>query len=153
MAATKARREQLNKLKLLETAGTKVCSGCDEIKPTTEFHKAKDGRKGLCSRCKVCNCKRAQEHSSSQAGRNCRLQRAYGMSLEDYSLLLASQGGKCKICGSEKPKGRWAQFHVDHCHKDGHVRGILCNRCNTMLGMVDDDPAALRAALKYLEEN
>jgi len=152
MAATKERRAHLDKLKTLETEGTKVCSGCDMVKPLEEFHKAKQ-RKDVCSRCKECNCKRAREHSKSEAGREARLKRLYGLSLDAYSALLASQGGRCKICGSTEAKGRWKQFHVDHCHKDGHVRGILCNRCNTMLGMIDDDPAALRAALKYLEEN
>jgi len=53
-----------------------------------------------------------------------------GLSLEDYDALLVAQGGGCAICGTT-PKSR--RLHVDHDHKTGKVRGLLCMRCNRAL--------------------
>jgi Recombination endonuclease VII len=77
------------------------------------------------------------------------LRRRYGICLADYQALLARQGGRCATC-RRKPKPK-CPLQVDHCHKTGQVRGLLCNRCNTMLGMGDDDPRRLRAGIAYLE--
>jgi hypothetical protein len=60
-----------------------------------------------------------------------RLQKAYGISGEDYSNLLTSQGGGCAVCGS-LPKGN--RLSVDHDHRTGEVRGLLCAPCNRALG-------------------
>ena len=71
----------------------------------------------------------------------------YGMSLEDYDVLLARQGGVCAICKrpSERP------LFVDHCHATGKVRGLLCHSCNSALGFYQDDPNLTRAATDYLD--
>jgi Recombination endonuclease VII len=61
------------------------------------------------------------------------LKATYGITHEIYLAMLARQGGKCLICGSDT--ARWKKrFHVDHCHQTGKIRGLLCNRCNPMLG-------------------
>lgn len=57
----------------------------------------------------------------------------YGMTLDDYENMKASQGGKCAICQRDKPGGR-GDFHVDHDHGTGAVRGLLCVKCNMALG-------------------
>jgi hypothetical protein len=60
----------------------------------------------------------------------------------------------CAICGTtENPGGRSRAgvFHIDHDHETGRVRGLLCSRCNTALGYMDDDPTKLRDAADYLE--
>ncbi len=74
-------------------------------------------------------------------------QRRYGLSRADYAAMLARQGGRCAIC-RRKPKRR---LETDHCHSTGKVRGLLCNKCNTMLGMGDDDPHRLQAGIAYLK--
>ncbi len=71
----------------------------------------------------------------------------YGITVEERDILLAMQGGKCKICRHELTK----RPQTDHCHKTGPVRGILCLGCNTGLGLFKEDPALLRAAATYLE--
>ncbi len=60
-----------------------------------------------------------------------RLQK-YGLLLEDYEDLLHRQGGVCALCKS--PPARDKSLCIDHCHDSGRVRGLLCNRCNSLLG-------------------
>lgn len=79
----------------------------------------------------------------------------YGLTVEQFDELLASQGGACAICGKPAdltPGVRTDQWNIDHCHETGAVRGILCSPCNIGIGQLGDDPARLRAALRYLEE-
>jgi len=88
--------------------------------------------------------------------RSYRLVWRYGISEEDYQLLLADQGGVCAICG-EPETVRQANgddvkpLAVDHCHTTEVVRGLLCNGCNTGLGLFKDDPSILMAAVTYLQ--
>lgn len=77
------------------------------------------------------------------------LLRNYGISIEDYDKLYESQGGRCRICGTSRPRGRGG-FHVDHCHESGAVRGLLCASCNLMLGLVKDSKETLMKAIEYL---
>lgn len=90
-----------------------------------------------------------------------RIQRAsnlkmkYGLTLEQFDALLLTQGGTCAICQSADPKSkngasRPGQFHVDHDHTTGAVRGLLCSPCNTGLGSFRDDTARLAEAIRYL---
>lgn len=81
--------------------------------------------------------------------RDTRLQRLYGISLEDFNRMLAEQDHCCAIC--LQPFDR--RPHVDHCHPTGKVRGLLCDRCNHMVGHGRDDPAILRAGADYLDEH
>ncbi len=84
-----------------------------------------------------------------------KLRTKYGLTAADYSRLLKQQGGKCAIC--RQPETRVNQYgplplSVDHCHKTGRVRGLLCLLCNTGIGKLQDSPKLLRAALTYLEK-
>jgi hypothetical protein len=76
--------------------------------------------------------------------RKSHLKRNYGLTLEAFDALLASQGGGCAICG------RPDADNVDHDHETGQVRGILCFKCNVALGQLDDDEDRARAAANYL---
>ena len=64
--------------------------------------------------------------------------------------MLAAQGGRCAICGTDKPGGK-GSFHVDHCHVGGEIRGLLCHSCNIGLGQFKDDRERIQAAIAYLE--
>jgi hypothetical protein len=70
----------------------------------------------------------------------------YRRSLEWYNETLAAQGGKCLLCG-DVPKHR---LNVDHCHKTGVVRGLICSPCNTALGHLENHPSLLEAIEVYL---
>jgi hypothetical protein len=75
--------------------------------------------------------------------------RRYGITAEKFEELFQAQGRCCFICKTTEPAGvGWA---VDHDHVLNTFRGILCNRCNTVLGMSRDNPAVLRRAAQYLE--
>lgn len=75
-------------------------------------------------------------------------ERQYGITHAEYLALLEAQGGVCAICGNGPSKTR--TLHVDHDHVTGTVRGLLCTRCNPMLGYAHDDVAVLQAAIAYL---
>jgi Recombination endonuclease VII len=83
--------------------------------------------------------------------RNSELKRRYGISLDEYNQLLKKQRGRCAICHTSKPNGKDSMFYVDHDHKTGAVRGLLCHSCNIGLGCLSDNPARLRAAADYLD--
>lgn len=71
----------------------------------------------------------------------------YGITPEDYDRMLKEQGG-CAICGATEPGGRGKNFHVDHCHSTGRVRGLLCHHCNVGIGMLREN---FEDAAKYLK--
>jgi hypothetical protein len=79
-----------------------------------------------------------------------RLQRTYGITLDQYDLMLAAQGGRCAIC-PRPAESMNTRLHVDHDHKTGLIRGLLCWWCNrkTLPG-VKDDPERAGAAADYL---
>ena len=82
-----------------------------------------------------------------RAERNQNLKRYYGITIDDFEKMYNSQNGKCKICHSDN-NGK--TFHVDHCHMSGRVRGLLCSKCNTAIGLLDENIVVLENAIKYL---
>ena len=93
-----------------------------------------------------------ERHAIAKAGHDLK---RFGMTVEQYFQLLAEQGGRCAICRTDKPKGKGKTrpFAVDHCHKTGRVRALLCHRCNGALGMVGDNPDILRDMIEYLKRH
>jgi hypothetical protein len=84
------------------------------------------------------------------------MRRHFGISMADYHAMMVEQGSVCAICGN--PESRVdhrtklpRRLAVDHCHKSGKVRGLLCAPCNQGIGHLKDDPALLRKAIIYLE--
>lgn len=71
----------------------------------------------------------------------------YGIELEDYDRMLAAQNGGCAVCHAP-PNGKY--LHVDHDHRTGMVRGLLCQRCNMALGLLEHDSERLFSASRYL---
>ena len=93
--------------------------------------------------------------------RNHQLKYKFGITLEEYNLMVKSQGGVCAICegvndtrrrGTHNGKDVAMSLAVDHNHKTGKVRGLLCSACNTSLGKFKDDPVLLKKAIHYLEK-
>ena len=67
----------------------------------------------------------------------------------DYNALWTAQDGKCAICRQVCIKA----LALDHCHKTGRIRGLLCMRCNTALGLLKDDQGLLSKAIEYLQKD
>lgn len=87
--------------------------------------------------------------------RNQNLKHKFGITHEDFLVLYETQGGCCKICGKailkDNPRRNVDNGSaIDHCHKTGAIRGILCHHCNVGLGYFLDDPKLLRLAANYL---
>lgn len=87
--------------------------------------------------------------------RNAKLRQKYGSTLLAYNQLLEEQGGVCAICGSAESirstVGEIRALCLDHNHKSGEPRGLVCSRCNTMLGMVNESRDTLLSAVAYLD--
>ena len=83
--------------------------------------------------------------------REWQLQKTYGLSLEQFTSMLESQGGRCAICKADEP-GWDKDWHVDHCHTTHKNRGILCHRCNLMIGLAKEQQEVFLAAIRYLKD-
>lgn len=87
--------------------------------------------------------------------KSAQLKRDYGISLKRYREMHAAQGGVCFICGKPETNmtkdGKPRMLAVDHDHRTGAVRKLLCTHCNTLIGLARDDIGRLRAAIAYLE--
>lgn len=83
-------------------------------------------------------------------GRDRYRQKQYNMSQEQWDALFATQGFKCAVCRTDKPAGKLG-WVTDHDHMTGHVRGILCSHCNSLLGFAKDSAVTMRLAIEYLE--
>jgi hypothetical protein len=100
--------------------------------------------KAVCAECRVDPRVRGAAHEQR------RRLRKYGLTQDRYDELLAQQDGRCPGCGTDDPGGKgWC---IDHCHGSGRVRALLCNRCNTALGLTDENPSVLRALADLVEQ-
>jgi hypothetical protein len=77
------------------------------------------------------------------------IKRNYGIDASDYEEMMVKQEGKCSICKEVCSSNK--RLSVDHCHLTGKVRGLLCSKCNTAIGLLKDDVALLSTATEYLK--
>lgn len=83
-----------------------------------------------------------------------RIKNKYGVSELFIEEIIIRQGWVCKICGNPCDRTKRKQTeNIDHCHRTGIVRGILCLRCNQMIGLSGDNPDILNRAVQYLEDS
>jgi len=144
------------------------CYKCKEDLPETEFSRNKAKKRGYQSQCKKCRAEIQREdcqknrkrinatkkryyrtHKKQFAGysRKRWLKKYYNMTLEQYDILVKTQNGCCAICGIPDKK-----LDVDHDHKTGKVRALLCKRCNTWLAPIENKRFH-EAAEIYLEQH
>ncbi len=140
-------------------SATIKCSKCKKFKTVSNFHKSKNRPNGLNCYCKDCryvlNHRPDIMEQRRQAGRKHTLRVRYNLTLEDYNEMFEIQNGTCLICNKpEKRKlknGIIFPLVVDHNHKTGQIRGLLCDRCNKVLGWIDENILLLKALEKYLK--
>lgn len=159
---------------------SKKCSRCGEEKPHSEFYQDKARKDGLYPSCKPCSRaakkasnERARERLGEEAYQERRrgyvsryrerhpervreldrkhfLKGKYGITPADYERMLAEQGGTCRVCGDPPTTKLLA---VDHNHETGAVRGLLCSRCNTALGLLRECPQRAARIIHYIREH
>lgn len=127
----------------------KTCSKCESPKDVLEFNRCLAQKDGLSVWCRECS----KVHSRGRkrnplAEKIAHLKCTYGLSLGDWNRIRAEQSDRCAIC-----REKTDQFVVDHDHKTEAVRGLLCLKCNTGLGMFKDSKAILFQASEYLEKH
>lgn len=132
-------------IKLLDTGASKRCSKCGDIKSTSCFsfrlHSVTQ-RRYFNSVCKPCHAAYMKEHVKKNpehyklVSRRARTKLRYGLTLEQYEEMFSRQNGVCAICG--KPPSPKRRLHVDHNHRTGQVRGLLCRQCNVWLHVAED---------------
>jgi len=149
----------------------KRCSKCRVEKESNQFYRDRhksDGRKSCCKDCadkvairyaKTATCKESQKqywktNKGKQVQRRCQLKKKFGITLEEYDRLLEQQSGVCAICGqpetSEDFGGSIRRLAVDHNHKTGEVRGLLCQKCNHAIGLFNDSLGIILSAARYV---
>ncbi len=135
---------------------TKPCRNCGEVKPLDEFYnqaKSKDGKQYICKLCDAARNKAYREadpeRRSMQRHRS-KLKLNYGITVEQYDEMLEAQGGVCACCGAPDPGRGDNRLFVDHCHDSDEIRGLLCHKCNTGIGMLGDNLDGLWQAMLYL---
>ncbi len=117
----------------------------DKAKATKKYRRSEKG--------KAAQRKYRQSEKGRAATQQRNLRRRFGVTLEQYDRIYSSQGGACAICKEPETntyKGKIRRLSVDHCHKTGRVRGLLCFQCNTNLGILEDEKFADRAG-EYLK--
>ena len=133
-------------------AKTKTCTGCKKEKLLSEFNRNHKGKHGVQSQCKKCRTRYHIEHKNSDIDkhkhgiRRRHLKHLYNITLEQYDRMFERQNGVCAIC--DKPQLN-KRLSVDHNHGTGKVRGLLCSRCNSLLGVIESGDF-LDRAMKYL---
>lgn len=124
------------------------CRECKEVKSSSEFYYNRGRSREL--DCKKCRNRKDSKKKSGTAAHKKNVKRYqlkawYGLTLEEYEQMLGEQDSACAICNQYmKP------VYVDHSHKTGKVRGLLCMTCNSGLGMFKDNPELLEKAIEYL---
>lgn len=114
----------------------------------SKSNRNKFGRDNICL-----ECKNKANRDISLKYKETKIFKKFGITKKEYDDMVLSQENKCAICCKDKKdfNGRGNNFHIDHCHSSGKVRGLLCSNCNTGLGQFKDDIMSLENAIKYLK--
>lgn len=153
------------------------CTKCKEIKPLSDFSRKQSKKNGFESRCKNCQyectknskidysrekqctkCNRLLKYSEfnknnysldgvSSCCKRCQVLIKYNLTTIDYEKLAEQQNYKCAICNTKE------KLHVDHNHKTGKVRALLCTKCNIAIGAFKEDIEILENAKIYLQHH
>lgn len=150
----------------------KKCASCENFSEYSEFLKDQRTKDKLGSWCRICRnaykrtprqlklARKAKKNSRDRnyehyrkVERRRELKKKYGMTLEDYEAMRISQNFKCAICEKHEQASYRQKLFIDHCHKTGKVRQLLCDKCNVGLGSFLDNEKFLEEAIQYLKRH
>ena len=132
-----------------------ICTKCKYPKIKADFGIDRSRPNGLTARCSECRKVDAIEYRKNhiekcrESVRKCELKKKYGITPEDKQQMYTKQDKKCKICNKKIPFNT-IDCNIDHDHKTMMVRGLLCRKCNGILGFCDDRIGILENCIKYL---
>jgi len=125
------------------------CKYCDKEKSTDDFF-----TKFMCKRCRTTrkyDINKVWKKKNKEKIRFDNLRYTYGITEEEYNSLFTTQQGRCKICGRHQSELE-SKLCVDHNHKTGQIRGLLCKKCNWALGLLNEDIQIINSMLEYIDE-
>ncbi len=146
-------------------AETQICKICKKELPLTRFTSSwykRDQIHRYRKECKDCfnkgQRKRHKDNPRSweKTRRTCYLRWRFGITQEDYNEMFSRQNGVCAICGQPETamrKGKLIHLAIDHDHKTGTVRELLCSKCNKALGLLDEDEDRCRSMVAYIQKH
>lgn len=159
----------------------KTCLKCGQEKPISEYHAKRGKPQPQCKTCRSDYMakhykenrprERAKRKSWYEANREyvcekmrtdrllhleeyrlrSRLRRK-GMTFEEYTYKVTSQKNACEICHSSFGREAYKCSYIDHCHKTGKFRGLLCSQCNTAIGLLKESETLFKACITYLKK-
>ena len=130
----------------VRTNGTRACKECNRQRSRNRYRKFTPAQKAADHAARL---QRRKDRPDGDRRRARYLLKTYGIAVEQYELMLEQQAGRCAICRNKPQKRR---LHVDHDHKTGKIRGLLCLRCNHKgLSGFQDNIDIVENAYVYME--
>jgi len=120
------------------------CLICGEVKDEDEYHNKSNSYLGKDRRCKPCSTERRHEYH---------LMSEYNLTVEEYDNMLNEQGGTCANEACNYGLDDDHKLYVDHCHKTGTVRGLLCLWCNSAEGYLKGSPEVAQGLINYMKKH
>lgn len=125
-----------------------ACGKCGQPRVADKLKRDKQRKHGHADWCSLCYSRHAYKIRNARVSngtkRKWNVKSRYGITPAEVDGMLKSQCGKCAICSLQL-----GAYHIDHCHKTGVVRGLLCSFCNRSLKIIEDD-SLHRSAISYL---
>lgn len=125
----------------------KNCNRCKERKSFQHFSRDKTRKDGMTIVCKECQSSYIKSLTRDRT-RDYHYKKYYGISLIEYNDMLLAQECKCAVCRQISTK----RLNVDHNHTTGEVRALLCNHCNSSLGLMKEDIGLLLSMIEYIRK-
>ncbi len=150
------RKCNINKEDIAFSKGRMVCKDCRRLYMKSNYDNNKEYFKNKASEWIANNPEKYKQYAKTSkinnksSNRNKYLQKRFGITLEEFDCLSIAQNHVCKICNEPEKVNK--NLNVDHCHKTGKIRGLLCTSCNTALGLFKDLKSNLEKAIGYLDE-
>ncbi len=132
----------------------KTCRKCKIKKKLSEFYKTNQNTSGYAAQCKDCRRKIVSLYRKSNKSKvnATRIKTKYGITVEEWKVLFDKQKGCCEICGTHQSEITHT-LHIDHCHRTGKVRSLLCRACNHAVGNVKENRDIALRLVKYIDDH